>query len=91
MWLEDLMGVRFPNQLQRPEFTQMPQAVPLQEPAVQQETQQPNPPSNDGIRIAERTVQEPREPNRPEQESTVGRAARTFGAQTPGSIINLLA
>ena len=89
--VENFMGVRFPHQFQRSDFAQMRQAVPLQQRAVQEETQQSNRPSNDGTTITERGIQEPREPNRPEQESTVGRAARAFGAQTPGSIIDLFA
>ncbi len=87
------MGVRFPTQQpQRPDLAEMQQAAALERRAAEQGAQRPGQNEARQTGAAEAaTVREPAEPNRPEQQNTVERAANDAGTQTPGSIIDMLA
>ena len=89
------MGVRFPTQQQPPDFGQMQQVRDPQQNAAQQEEVQA--PVGAGAREPRRAAQEEaavREAQQPQalaQQTQVERAANDAGAQTPGSIIDILA
>jgi hypothetical protein len=89
-----IMGVRFPNQQERPDFGFMQQANTPQQPDPQQEASQPL--QQPDLRQAEEPGQEDaileaQEPQTPLQQAPAERAAADAGAQTPGSIIDILA
>lgn len=88
------MGVRFPPQQQRPDFGQMQQANNAQQPAPQQDdAQAPGPAAAREARepAEDNSVGETQEPQAPAQQPPAERAADNAGAQTPGSIIDMLA
>ena len=88
------MGVRFPSQQQRPDFTQMQQAADAQRPIAQQEEAQTiaGAAQNRAQEADENTtVHEVQEPRELQPQSPAERAADDAGAQTPGSIIDMLA
>jgi len=88
------MGVRFPSQQQRPDFTQMQQAADAQRPIAQQEeTQTIAATAQNRAQEADEdtTVREIQEPRELPPQSLAQSAAGDAGAQTPGSIIDMLA
>lgn len=88
------MGVRFPLQEQGPVFGPIQQARNAQQgPNEQQETQEVAPAVTGGTQPAEdeTAVGEAQEPQALQQQAPAERAAADAGAQTPGSIIDLLA
>lgn len=88
------MGVRFPLQEQGPVFGPIQQARDAQQtPNEQQETQEVAPGAARETRSAENdaAVGEAQEPQALQQQAPAERAAADAGAQTPGSIIDLLA
>lgn len=88
------MGVRFSTQQpQRPDLSEMQQAAALERRAAEQGAQRPGGAEIRQTQVPEEAaaVREPAEPNRPEQQNTVERAAGDAGTQTPGSIIDMLA
>jgi hypothetical protein len=70
----------------------MQQAAALDRRAAEQGAQRPGRGEVRQTGVAEEAaVREPAEPNRPEQQTAVERAASDAGTQTPGSIIDMLA
>ena len=88
------MGVRFPNQQERPDFGLVQQANNAQQPNPQQEETQPLgqvPLGQVQEPAEENTIRETQEPQALSRQTPVERAADDAGAQTPGSIIDMLA
>ena len=88
------MGVRFPLQQQRPDFGQMQQANNTQQPDLQQEETQPMgrvAPGQAQEPAEEDAIREAQEPQALVPQTPAERAADDAGAQTPGSIIDMLA
>jgi hypothetical protein len=88
------MGVRFPNQQERPDFGLIQQANNAQQPPTQQEETQPLgqvAPGQVQEPAEEDTILEAQEPQALSRQTPAERAADDAGAQTPGSIIDMLA
>jgi len=86
------MGVRFPLQQQRPDFGQIQQPND----ARQAQQNQPQPADQNEARGVRETAEneaalQAQESQAPERGTVVERAAGDAGAQTPGSIIDMLA
>ena len=85
------MGVRFPSGQERPDFLQVQLAPNQQEgPARQEETQA----ADRGTLRETRPLEDnavPESQNNPQKTSPAERAAATAGAQTTGTLIDLLA
>jgi hypothetical protein len=88
------MGVRFPLQQQRPDFGQMQQADNARQVAPQQQEVQPPGQAVMGQTqepAEENAIREAQTPQALVRQTPAERAADDAGAQTPGSIIDMLA
>lgn len=85
------MGVRFPTQQQRPDLGQIQQARDIQQNAGQQQEAQAPATEQRAPAPEEPAANETQDPRALAQQAPVERAADDAGAQTPGSIIDMLA
>jgi hypothetical protein len=84
------MGVRFPSEQQR-SVAEAQQTVGSTKISAEQTIRKPDRTQTQRPPAMEQQVQDPQALGRGDQQTTIERAARSAGAETPGSIIDMLA